>query len=81
VGDPVLTFHGMRQTENASELATETAEFTIEGGCVVCHGPMAVRVTPGSTRGYCARCGWISRPIVWQSETGIAVLNPPLARA
>ncbi|HVP67650.1 MAG TPA: hypothetical protein VMT17_10355 [Anaeromyxobacteraceae bacterium] len=71
----------MRQTEIASEPGSDAAEFTVDGGCVVCGGPMAVRVTPGAARGYCPRCAWISRPLVWQAGGGLAIAHPPLALA
>jgi hypothetical protein len=42
---------------------------------------MTVRAAPGSVRGYCGRCGWISRPLVWQQGDRAVVAYPPLASA
>jgi hypothetical protein len=59
----------------------EFREFTVHGGCAVCEGPMRVRATPGAFRGWCATCGWISRPVVWEADGKVAVAYPPLAAA
>jgi hypothetical protein len=59
----------------------DVREFTLNGGCVVCGGSIDVRVTPGSIRGYCAPCGWISRPLLWQSNGQVSIVHPPLASA
>jgi L-2-hydroxyglutarate oxidase LhgO len=56
-------------------------DFVVAGGCAVCEGPMTVRAAPGSVRGYCGRCGWISRPLVWQQGDRAVVAYPPLASA
>lgn len=61
--------------------APEHRDFVVQGGCAVCEGPMIVRASPGAMRGWCGRCGWISRPIVWQDNGRVAVLYPPLAEA
>ena len=42
---------------------------------------MTVRASPGAMRGWCGRCGWISRPLVWQDGGRVAVVYPPLASA
>jgi hypothetical protein len=59
----------------------EARDFRLDGGCVVCGGPIDVRVLPGSVRAYCAPCGWISRPLLWQSSGQVAIAHPPLAAA
>ncbi len=56
-------------------------EFVVSGGCAVCEGAVTVRATPGTMRGVCGQCGWISRPIVWQQDGRVAVAYPPLASA
>ena len=61
--------------------AADFREFVVAGGCAVCEGPMTVRATPGTMRGWCARCGWISRPLVWEGNGKVAVAYPPLASA
>ena len=59
----------------------EHRDFVVQGGCAVCEGPMTVRASPGSMRGVCNHCGWISRPMVWQDGSRVAVVYPPLASA
>jgi hypothetical protein len=70
----------MRAEVDANPVS-EHREFVVEGGCAVCEGPMTVRASPGEMRGFCPRCAWISRPLVWQSEGRVTVLYPPLASA
>ncbi len=69
------------ETEVTTTPTGEFHDFVVTGGCVVCQGPMTVRTTPGTMRGYCARCGWLSRPLVWQQDGKVAVVYPPLASA
>ena len=71
----------MKQSEKTGEQATERMEFTLSGGCIVCGGAMSVRMSPGAIRGYCGRCSWISKPLIWQSGKEVSVLHPPLAEA
>ena len=61
--------------------APDFREFVVAGGCAVCEGPMTVRATPGTMRGVCARCGWISHPLVWHGNGQVTVAYPPLASA
>ncbi len=56
-------------------------EFVVAGGCAVCEGQMTVRITPGTMRGWCARCGWISKPVLLQANGGVTVAYPPRAAA
>ncbi|MEI7704720.1 MAG: hypothetical protein WCK73_08985 [Deltaproteobacteria bacterium] len=56
-------------------------DFVVFGGCAVCDGPMTVRATPGTMRGWCARCGWISRPVLMHGNGRVAVSYPPRAAA
>jgi hypothetical protein len=67
--------------ESTASDAAEFREFVVAGGCAVCDGPMTVRATPSTTRGCCARCGWISRPLVWSGNGRVTVAYPPLASA
>ena len=62
--------------------ATDFRDFVVAGGCVVCEGPVTVRATPGTMRGWCAQCGWISRPLVLHGNGHqVTVVYPPLASA
>ena len=77
----VVSFDIMHPDRETTPALDESREFTVSGGCAVCEGPMTVRATPGSMRGYCGRCGWISRPLVWQQDGRALVAYPPLAAA
>ena len=72
----------MRSKPNPVE-APEFHDFVVHGGCAVCEGPMTVRSTPGTMRGWCAKCGWISKPVVMQGSGNgqVAVAYPPRAAA
>jgi len=61
--------------------APEFHDFVVAGGCAVCEGPMTVRATPGTMRGWCPRCGWISRPVLMHGNRGVALAYPPRAAA
>jgi hypothetical protein len=77
----VLTFPVMRSDRESTPAVADIHEFVVAGGCAVCEGPLSVRATPGTMRGYCARCSWISRPIVWQGNGQVSIAYPPLASA
>ncbi len=69
------------QGNTAPAEATEFRDFVVAGACAVCEGPMTVRASPGAMRGWCGRCGWISKPVLLQGQGGIAVAYPPRAAA
>jgi hypothetical protein len=69
------------RAEEQESQESEVREFVVEGGCASCEGPMTVRATPGTMRGYCARCGWISRPVVWSGNGRVGIAYPPRAAA
>jgi len=71
----------MRQEEKREEVFGGPVEFTLAGGCVVCGGVLAVRMLPGSIRGYCGRCSWISKPLIWQTGNAVSIAHPPLGLA
>jgi len=71
----------MRSDRETTATPDEVRDFVVAGGCAVCEGPMSVRATPGTMRGYCARCGWISHPLVWRANGQVTVAYPPLAAA
>jgi hypothetical protein len=63
------------------EVVEDVRDIRLPGACIVCGGAIDVRFSPGACRGWCATCAWISRPLVWQAEGGLAVAHPPLAQA
>jgi hypothetical protein len=71
----------MRPDRETIPAAPDFREFVIAGGCAVCEGPIAVRATPGVMRGFCARCSWISHPLIWQGNGQVAVAYPPQGSA
>jgi hypothetical protein len=38
------------------------AEFTLDEGCLLCGGAVAIRATPSGAHSYCPKCHWLSRP-------------------
>ena len=69
------------QGNTAPAEATEFRDFVVAGACAVCEGPVTVRSTPGTMRGWCVRCSWISRPLVWHGNGQVTVAYPPQASA
>lgn len=59
----------------------QVRDFILEGGCIVCGGPIDVRLSPGHVRGVCAPCGWISRPMLVQAHGQVSLAHLPLAVA
>lgn len=56
--------------------ASESKDFSLEGGCILCGGDLAVRVSPGRARTFCKSCRWISRPHMAREEDGVHVVHP-----
>jgi hypothetical protein len=55
---------------------TESGDFSLEGGCILCGGDLQVRVTPGGARTVCMSCRWISRPHMRREDDGVHVVHP-----
>lgn len=55
---------------------TPSKDFSLEGGCILCGGDLAVRLTPGRARTVCKACRWISRPHMKRDEDGVHVVHP-----
>jgi len=55
---------------------TPSKDFSLEGGCILCGGDLAVRLTPGRARTVCKACRWISHPHMRREEDGIRVVHP-----
>ena len=66
---------GMR---HAHRIETEDPrEFSIEGGCLLCGGDLAVRISAGGGAStVCAVCRWISHPHMKRGEDGVHVIHP-----
>ncbi len=56
--------------------STDSRDFSLEGGCILCGGDLAVRLTPGRARTVCKACRWISRPSMRHAEDGVQVVHP-----
>jgi hypothetical protein len=55
---------------------TDNRDFSLEEGCLLCGGDLAVRLTAGGARTYCGACRWISRPHMRREGDGLHVLHP-----
>ena len=60
----------------ATEDATLSRDFSLEGGCILCGGDLAVRLSPGRARTVCVSCRWISRPHMKRVADGVHVVHP-----
>ncbi len=56
--------------------AGDERDFSLEGGCILCGGDLAVRMTAGSARTVCRICRWISAPHMHHGEDGVHVIHP-----
>lgn len=56
--------------------ASTSRDFSLEGGCILCGGDLAVRMSPGHARTVCKACRWISRPHLRREDDGVHVIHP-----
>ena len=61
--------------------ADESADIELPNGCVVCGGPVSVRVTQGTTYSVCVPCRWVARAAVSFRPGGIEVMYTTTAVA
>ena len=73
---PVLRYV-MSMSNGTFDRQGETADFTLPTGCPLCGGELAVRMTPGTSYSYCARCHWLSRSRVAVGPNTVRVGHPP----
>jgi len=68
----------MRPEEETRAEAAEGREedVTLPEGCILCGGPLALRVRDGTARTYCGVCRWISRPHMRRAGGAIHVVHP-----
>jgi hypothetical protein len=58
-----------------------SADFELPEGCLLCSGPLAVRVTPGGSGSCCVPCRWLARPSVELSGDSVQVSYPTTGEA
>ncbi len=56
-------------------------DIRIENGCILCGGDLALRITHGAARTYCAHCGWISKPHLRREGQSVHVIHPAAGQA
>lgn len=56
--------------------ASGSRDFSLDHGCLLCGGALAVKLTPGRARTVCIPCRWISRPHLKRGEGGVHVVHP-----
>jgi hypothetical protein len=66
----------MRREPGIRAATDEQGDVTLPEGCILCGGPLALRVREGTARTYCARCRWISRPHMRREDGAIHVVHP-----
>jgi hypothetical protein len=54
-------------------------ELSLDRGCPLCGGALAIRLTHGSTWSYCDHCKWLSRPRIGFTEGGLQMMHPVAA--
>jgi len=69
---------GMRTPDTT--VLESVRDVSLPGGCILCGGDLALRVTPGGARTVCVPCRWISSPDVERGEeNAIQILHPAAA--
>jgi hypothetical protein len=56
-------------------------DVVLDHGCILCGGPLSMRVGPGSAVTYCAECHWISRPLVHRHHDELHLVHTAGMRA
>jgi hypothetical protein len=52
-------------------------DVKLEQGCILCGGPLELRVSTSGVRTYCRACRWISSPTMERDERGeVHVVHP-----
>jgi hypothetical protein len=59
----------------------EHEDIELPNGCILCGGPLALRLRHGSARTFCAHCRWISRPHMRRENGAVHVIHPAGGRA
>ena len=54
---------------------SDTRDYTLPEGCVVCGADLPVRVTDAGPRAVCRHCGWFGRPQVTVTHRGLRIAN------
>jgi hypothetical protein len=65
---------GMRYSQHIE--SADPRDFSLEGGCLLCGGDLAVRISAGSARTVCPVCRWISHPHMRRDDEGVHVVHP-----
>jgi hypothetical protein len=66
----------MRRAAITRAAAEGNGDVTLPAGCILCGGPLAMRVRDGAASTYCGACHWISRPHMRRSGGAIHVVHP-----
>jgi hypothetical protein len=65
----------MRRVREAE--APETpADMELEEGCLLCGGPLSLRVVGSTVGTYCRSCRWISRPQLHRHQGEVHLVHP-----
>jgi hypothetical protein len=66
----------MRRAVTTRAAVEGHGDVTLPEGCILCGGPLALRVREGTARTYCAACHWISHPHMRRAGGAIHVVHP-----
>jgi hypothetical protein len=66
-----------RETERT---AAKTQDVSLPGGCLLCGGDLALRITETGAQTFCPACRWISRAVVHRDRDGqtVHIVHPGL---
>ncbi len=59
----------------------DSADFELPRACLLCQGPLAVRVTPAGAASVCLSCVWIDHPSVQMDGRSLQIAFGPAALA
>lgn len=71
----------MTNQNTSRELSRPTADLDLQGGCALCGGVLAVRLSPAGARTYCAHCRWIAAADIEMVGDGVRIQQAITAQA
>jgi hypothetical protein len=65
-----------REASHDPSPAEEHEDIELPNGCILCGGPLAMRLRNGAAGTFCASCRWISHPHMKREDGAVHVIHP-----
>jgi len=68
----------MRREPDKARAEREFEDVSLPGGCILCAGDLALRITASGAQTVCTACRWISRASVRREGKNVHIVHPGL---